>query len=147
MVSEIDRALLSGAIGGAIANVLCVYLRRWLKDACDKKDAAMLLHHYRVAIWSANVLLFCGGLAGIAVYQLGWFARDDWRGFAVCVGAGGCAAMIALLLLSLGLRGTPKEALVAYTIAQRTPAVLLYAIFVALTMAFVGAATSLLTGV
>lgn len=141
---EIARPLLSGLAGGVLATFFCMLLRRWVPEVCNGKDSAVLIRENRVAIWVANSLFFCGIAAGIAVYQLGLLPNSDWRGLALGVGGGSGLALSVLFLFALARGNSPKEAYVAFAIAQSTPSALLYGILMLSVATSAAAVTSLL---
>jgi hypothetical protein len=91
-------------------------------------SAQWLLDNYRGTIRIANFLLAGGLAAALASYQFGGFSKHDWRPFAVGIGGGAVAALLALALVPLLSGGKPSEAYTAYAIAQKTPMLILYAI-------------------
>ena len=143
---EFFRPVLSGLIGGILAIIFCGALSRWVPRICDDKSATTLIRQNRIAIWVANTLFFGGLVAGIAVYQLGFLPSTDWRGLALGSGGGSLAALAVLPLQAILKGHSPKEAYVAYAIAQKTPIVLVYGILVLCATSFAVAASSLLAG-
>jgi len=142
---ESVRPVISGLIGGAIAIAFCRTISRWTPREYAGKRAESLVRQHRPAIWLANACLFSGLLAGIAIYQGGLLADDDWRGIAIGAGGGCCTALLVLPAIAL-LRGRRvRDAYVAYAMAQRTPAPLLYGALALIIGSFTAAATSLLT--
>lgn len=141
---EIARPLFSGLAGGILATFFCMLLRRWVPEVCNGKDASILMRENRVGVWLANALFFCGIAAGIAIYQLGLLPSSDWRGLALGVGGGSIVALSVLFLFALARGKSPKEAYVAFAIAQSTPIALLYGILMLSVAAFAAAAASLL---
>lgn len=56
---------------------------------------------------------------------VGGFAQTDWRPVAFGFGGGCLAAFLALVLLPLAMRGSLREAFIAFAIAQRPPVAVL----------------------
>lgn len=146
MSFDIARPLASGLVGGIIAAFFCVLLSRWVPSVCNGKTTEVLARENRIAIWLANALFFLGFVAGIAIYQSGLLPSDDWRGLAVGVGGGSLLALAILFLFTLVQGRNPKEAYVAFAIAQSTPILLLYGILMLSIAAFAAAVASLLAG-
>jgi len=137
------RPIFSGLLGGLIAVVLCNWMSRWVPVVCNRKGVATLLRQNRIGIWLANILFFVGLIGGIAIYQLGYLPETDWRGLALGFGSG-CLTALLILPASAILSGrSPKEALVAYAISQKTPTILLYGILCFGVACFGAAAASL----
>src|SRR5688572_10318895 len=118
--------LMSGIVGGILAVLVCRAWARWVPDVCGRKDASTLLHQNRVAIWVVNGLFFAGVLIALAMYQTGYLSRTDWRGLGVAFGVGSASVFVVLPLFALAGSRSPKEAFVAYAIAQKTPTSVLY---------------------
>jgi len=144
MSFDIARPLVSGLVGGIVAAFFCVLLSRWVPSVCNGKNTEMLARENRIAIWIANALFFLGFVVGIAIYQVGLLPNNDWRGLAVGVGGGSVLALAVLCLFSLVQGRNPKEAYVAFAIAQGTPILLLYGILMLSIAAFAAAVASLL---
>lgn len=134
--------LISGIIGGIIASVLCLCLSKWVPKICNGKSAERLSSENKNAIFIANSLFFIGIVSSIAMYYVGLFKKDDWRGFAIGTGGGSIAALIFLLLFAVFNKRSPKETFVAFSISQQTPPILLYGIFTLTIGAFFAAVIS-----
>jgi hypothetical protein len=126
---ETVRPIVSGLAGAALAAWLCHALSRWVPTVCNGKSAPQLVRENRAAIYLSNACFACGLIGAIAVYKLGHAASNDWRIAAVGFGAGAVAPVLVLPLSAATAGRAPKEALVAYAIAQKIPTALLYAIF------------------
>ena len=131
MEFESLRPVLSGVVGGIIAIVLCSAWTKWIPRVCNYKRAETLLRQNRVAIWTVNTLFFAGIFFALWLYQAGHLARTDWRGIGLGFGIGCASVFLVLPIFALAGRRDPKEAFVAYAIAQRAPMVVLYSLFVA----------------
>nr|WP_315495289.1 hypothetical protein [uncultured Rhodoferax sp.] len=143
MEIELIRPAISGLAGGLIAIIFCRALAEWVPEVCNGKSAQTLIRQNRPGIWLANIFFLGGILAGIAIYQLGFLPNSDWRGFALGIGGGSICALLALLLMALATRHSPKEAYVAFAVSQQTPIAILYGGLVLCATAFVSAAVSL----
>lgn len=141
---QVVRPILSGVAGGLIAVLLCRLMRRQVPEGFRGKDGQTLVRENRAAIWIANGLLVSCFVAGMSVYQLGLLPRNDWRGFAMGAGGGSFTAMLALGLVPLMRGNSPKEAYLAFAIAQKTPVAIIYGILILAVAAFAAAAWSLL---
>jgi hypothetical protein len=147
MSFDMARPLVSGLVGGIVAAFFCVLLSRWVPSVCNGKNTEMLARENRIAIWIANALFFLGFVVGIVIYQVGLLPNTVWRGLAVGGGGGGSLLALAILCLLTLVQGrNPKEAYVAFAIAQGTPILLLYGILMLSIAAFAAAVASLLAG-
>jgi hypothetical protein len=120
----------SGAIGGALATLLCSAWAKWVPTVCNRKGADTLLRQNRVGITLSNVLFFAGLGLAIAVYAGGCFPDNDWRGLGLGAGFAFTAPLVVLPLSALLTGRDPREALVAFAISQKTPMVALYLLLV-----------------
>jgi hypothetical protein len=135
----------SGAIGGALATLLCSAWAKWVPTVCNRKGADTLLRQNRAGIILANVLFFVGLGLAIAVYVWGYFPSNDWRGFGLGAGFAFTAPLVVLPLSALIFGRDPREALVAFAISQKTPMVALYLLLISGAAMFVASLTSLLS--
>lgn len=62
----------------------------------------------------------------LALHLYGGFSNHDWRPLGLGFGGGSLAALLALTILPLLSRGSPREAYVAYAINQKMPMPVLY---------------------
>lgn len=131
MTFEEIRPFISGAVGAIVTLGLMKLWSRFVPASYGYKDADRLWRENRWRIWIANTIAFSSILLGIAVYWLGYFPKNDWRGFGLGFGAMAFFPIAWLFISSihLGLRRT-KESFVAYSISQKTPSILLYGIIV-----------------
>ena len=136
---------MSGAIGGALATLLCSAWAKWVPTVCNRKSADTLLRQNRAGIILTNILFFAGLGLAIAVYVWGYFASNDWRGFGLGAGFAFTAPLIVLPLSALIAGRDPREALVAFAISQKTPMVALYLLLVSGAVMFVASVASLLS--
>jgi hypothetical protein len=125
------RPILSGIVGGLLAIALCTAWARWVPRVCNYKRAETLLRQNRSAIWTVNALFFAGIGFALWLYGSEQMARTDWRGLGLGFGIGCASVFIVLPLFALAGGRNPKEAFVAYAIAQRTPVFVLYSLLVA----------------
>lgn len=138
------RPVISGVIGGLIAAWLCSRMARWLPTVYHGRPAGDLVRENRLAIWGANLIFFSGICLGIALYQLKYFDKADWRGLALGMG-GGCLGALLIIPLQALMNGRSfAEAYVAFAISQRTPTILLYTIVIVGVSAFSAAMVTLL---
>ena len=122
--------VVSGLVGGVVAMLLCGAWGRWVPDVCNRKSASVLLRQNRAAIWTVNALFFAGIGLALWFYNTGYFPRTDWRGLGFGFGIGCVSVFLVLPLFALAGGRSPKEAFVAYAIAQKAPMVVLYALLV-----------------
>lgn len=124
------RPIITGTLGGLVAIVLG---NLWLKRAprtFNGKSREWLTATYRHAIFVANALLATGAGIGIALYPIAGFANSDWKPLGLGFGGGCLAALLALSIIPLLTRGSPRDAYAAYAISQRTPQIILYPILI-----------------
>ena len=122
--------VVSGLVGGVLATLLCSAWSRWVPEVCNRKSASVLLRQNRPAIWTVNAIFFAGIGLALWLYNTDYFPSNDWRGLGFGLGIGCASVFLILPLFSLVGGRSPKEAFVAYAIAQRTPIFVLYTILV-----------------
>ena len=139
------RPVLSGLIGAVIAVWLLRKISRWVPTTCNGRPVAEIAYKHRWKVRCANALGFAALLGGIALYKLGFFADNDWRGLGLAIGAA-CVLPALLLIIASAFegRGAVREALVSYAVGQDTPPLLLNSIMVAGTILFFVAVASVL---
>jgi len=121
--------ILSGLFGGVIAAWLLTKLARWVPETCEHRPIGEILRENRWRVRGANIVGLLGLVGGVALYKLGVFASNDWRGMGLGFGIACVAPAVVLVVVSSpgGRRGI-REALVAYAVGQATPPILLYSI-------------------
>ena len=123
------RPVISGIVGGLFAWWLTTKWSRWIPDRVGAKKVDALISENRWRIRVANTLFFCVIALGIALFNNGYFAPSDWRGFGMIAGIAFVAPLAFLYLSALHLgQIRVQEAFVAYAINQRLPMVVLYAL-------------------
>lgn len=128
MEFEDVRPYISGLAGGLIATLLGVYWARRAPRTIRGKSREWLADTYRLSIFWANGALMTGILGSLALYVFGLFADNQWEPLGLGFGGGCVGALIALTLVPLLTRGSPRDAFSAYAISQKTPAPILYSI-------------------
>lgn len=98
--------------------------------ALDGKSAQMLVDENRLAIRIANVLSLLGILGGLALYQVGGFAHNDWRPLALGFGFALTAPLLVLPIVALARRANVRYCMVAYAISQGMPVVIIFGLLV-----------------
>jgi hypothetical protein len=139
------RPILSGIAGGGLAAWLLHKLRRWMPTRHNGRPINEVTDRQRWKVMLANAVAFVLMAAAIAVYALGLFARNDWRGLGLFFGL--ICVLPSLLLVLTSLREGPdvaREALLAYAVNQKMPFVLLYALWAGGTIVLVISVVSLL---
>jgi hypothetical protein len=122
--------IVSGLLGGILAILVCSAWARWVPRVCNHKRAETLLRQNRAAIWTVNACFFAGIFLALWLYHTERLARTDWRGLGLGFGIGCAAVFVVLPLFALAGGRSPKEAFVAYAIAQKAPIIVLYGLLV-----------------
>lgn len=125
------RPILSGLIGGMLAVALGRSLSRWLPKSFRAKSSDLLLRENLTAIRVANGLFILGIFGALALYKWAGFAHNDWRPAALGFGFAFSSPLVFLLLSAVNSSRDPREALVAFAIAQKIPLPALAVLFAA----------------
>lgn len=112
---------LSGVVGGIIATWLVAYWARGLQTHYRGGSRAALRRRHRTTIWVANTLLFVGLFAGLALYPLGGFARNDHRPALLGFGLAALLPLLALIVIPFLTGRSIREAFVAFAVGQGAP--------------------------
>lgn len=120
--------ILSGIVGGVLGMAICSAWSRWIPQECSRKDRSTLLRQNRAAIWTVNGCFWAGIGLALWFYSSGYFSRTDWRGLGIGFGLGCASVFVVLPLFALVGGRNPREAFVAYAIAQKSPIIVLYTI-------------------
>ena len=129
MEAALLRPILSGIVGGLLTVWFLSKISRWVPTTCEGRPVKDLQYDHRWKLRIANAIGLAGLLGGVAVYKLGLFASNDWRGASLAFGFA-CIAPVITLAIAAAPGGELKirEALVAYAVGQSTPPMLLYSI-------------------
>lgn len=110
-----------GVTGGVIATWLVVYWARGLQTHYRGWSRAALRRRHRTTIWTANILLFVGLLAGVALYPLGGFASNDHRPALIGFGLASLLPLLALVIIPFLTGRSVRESFVAFALGQGAP--------------------------
>jgi len=110
-----------GVTGGVVATWLVAYWARGLQTHYRGWSRAALRRRHRTTIWTANILLFVGLLAGVALYPLGGFASNDHRPALIGFGLASLLPLLALVIIPFLTGRSVREALLAFAVGQGAP--------------------------
>jgi hypothetical protein len=139
------RPILSGLAGAIIASALVSFWTRRLPETFNAKPREVLLREQRPAVWSANALFLMGILLGLAMYQFGGFAQNDWRPLGIGFGLASVLPLGALTVIPLLSGRSVAEAFVAFAWGQGTPLWVTYGIMGAGVVALILALAAFVT--
>jgi len=128
MEYEALRPIASGLLGAGISIWFGRAWSRWVPTECARKSAATLKQENRVGIIVANVLFLAGLFGAVLLYQPGYFERNDWRPLGLGFGVATTAPLLWLCAYASFTGRRAKEVYVAYSISEKTPAIVLYGI-------------------
>lgn len=120
-----DIESISPVVGGVVGGILATWLTsRWsrnLPTGYRGSSRARLRTQHRLAIWTANVMLFVGLFSGLALYPLYGLAQTDWRPVLWMFGLASVLPLLAIAVVSFYSGRRLKEAYVAYALGQGAP--------------------------
>lgn len=122
------RPILTGALAALVALAIGRVMAKLLPDTVSGKSAEALLRENRVPIQIAHGMFVAGFVAVIVMYRGLGFADNDWRPLGIGFGFAFSAPLAGVLVAALATGRSAREALAAYSLSQRMPLLLMYAV-------------------
>jgi len=122
------RPFISGILGIICALLWARAYSRRMPDAFHGKSVATLLRENKVAIRFANGIFVATFVALLTTYRWGGFAGNDFRPLGIGFGVAFSAPTLTVYAAALWSGREAREALLAYSLAQKIPLTLLLAV-------------------
>lgn len=125
------RPIISGLIGASVAGWLAVKWAKRLPQAKNQAKQRKLATAQKGGILAANVGAGIALATGLILYLGGILDNRDWRGFGLMMGL--MVFLPSVVIVSCNLRGGVgqiREGFMAYSLAQKTPPLLLFSLMI-----------------
>jgi len=125
------RPIISGLIAATIAGWLAVKWAKRLPHAKNQAKQRKLAKEQKGVILAANVGAGIALATGLILYLGGILDNRDWRGLGLMMGLMAFLPSLVIVICNLrGGAGQIRDGFMAYSLAQKTPPILLFSLMV-----------------